>query len=360
MMRTDLISGYRLSSLALVALLAGGAIVAGCGSKSNGTGTGGTGGGSGGATAGTTGAGGSAGASGTVGGASGSGAGGSAGAAGSGTGGSAGAAGSGAGGSSTGGAGGIIGVTCEVGTSTQCNDGMDNDGDGKIDLADLECVHPCDNDEATFGTGISGDNMDACKQDCFFDGNSGQGDDGCNWDLRCDPANPGGSAAKSCPYDANKNNCPTMQSAKCIKNCAKLAPNGCDCFGCCAVQTGGMTVNVLLGSGCTADKFGDPAVCARCTMSTTCVNLCEKCEICLGQPAPTDPSCFPTTPDGGAGTGGTGGGAGGSGGTTDGSVPPPVCPANVTTCGPGGQVATDGCMPGFYCQTGCCVSFTID
>jgi hypothetical protein len=37
-----------------------------------------------------------------------------------------------------------------------------------------------------------------------------------------------------------------------------------------------------------------------------------------------------------------------------------VCPANVTTCGPGGQVATDGCMPGYYCQTGCCVSFTID
>ena len=236
---------------------------------------------------------------------------------------------------------------------------MDNDGDGKIDLADPECVHPCDNDEATFGTGISGDNMDACKQDCFFDGNSGQGDDGCNWDLRCDPANPGGTAAHACPYDANKNNCTTMQSAKCIRNCSKLAPNGCDCFGCCAVQTGGMTVNVLLGSGCTADKFGDPAVCARCTMSTTCVNPCDTCEICLGRPAPTDPSCFPTTPDGGPGTGGSSG-AGGSGGTTDGSVPPPVCPANVITCGPGGQVATDGCMPGFYCQTGCCVSFTID
>jgi hypothetical protein len=196
--------------------------------------------------------------------------------------------------------------------------------------------------------------MDACKQDCFFDGNSGQGDDGCNWDLRCDSANPGGTASKACPYDPNKNNCPTMQSAKCIKNCAKLAPNGCDCFGCCAVQVGGMNVNVLLGNGCTADKFGDPTVCGRCTQSTTCVNPCDKCEICLGRPAPTDPSCAPLAPDGG--TGGTS-----DGGTPDaGSTPAPVCPAGVTTCGPGGQVAANACPAGYYCQTGCCAGFTID
>ena len=36
---------------------------------------------------------------------------------------------------------------------------------------------PLDNDESSFATGIPGDNMDACKQDCFFDGNSGMGDD---------------------------------------------------------------------------------------------------------------------------------------------------------------------------------------
>ena len=110
-----------------------------------------------------------------------------------------------------------------------------------------------------------------------------------------------------------------------------------------------MTVNVMLGNGCTADKFGDPTVCARCTQSTTCVNPCDTCEICLGRPAPTDPSCFPTPADGGAGTGGSGG-----------STPAPVCPANVTTCGPGGQVAVDACPAGYYCQTGCCVGFTID
>jgi hypothetical protein len=104
--------------------------------------------------------------------------------------------------------------------------------------ADPECVGPCDNDEATFGTGISGDNMDACKQDCFFDGNSGMGDDGCDWNSGATRPTRG-ARRPACPYDANKNNCSTTQSAKCIRNCAKLAPNGCDCFGCCAVQTGG-------------------------------------------------------------------------------------------------------------------------
>ena len=70
---------------------------------------------------------------------------------------------------------------------TQCSDGIDNDGDGLIDSADPECTGPADNDESSFATGIPGDNMDACKQDCFFDGNSGMGDDGCQWQLECDP-----------------------------------------------------------------------------------------------------------------------------------------------------------------------------
>ena len=71
--------------------------------------------------------------------------------------------------------------------NTQCSDGIDNDGDGKIDYADPECVGPLDNDESSFATGIPGDNIDACKQDCFFDGNSGMGDDDCQWQLKCDP-----------------------------------------------------------------------------------------------------------------------------------------------------------------------------
>src|SRR5688500_10117929 len=119
---------------------------------------------------------------------------------------------------------------------SQCSDGKDNDGDGKIDAADPECVGVCDNDEGTFATGMPGDNKDdlrSCHQDCFFDGNSGQGDDGCRWDLRCDPGRAG---AAQCPYTPNK---PGLKcdppSQACVNKCRAITPNGCDCFGCCAI-----------------------------------------------------------------------------------------------------------------------------
>src|SRR5262245_30315987 len=116
---------------------------------------------------------------------------------------------------------------------TQCSDGIDNDGDGLIDYNDPECIGAADSDESSLATGIPGDNIDPCKQDCFFDGNSGMGDDGCEWQLKCDMANPGQGVG--CPYDPNYHNCPGAQSQKCIDNCRKYVPNGCDCFGCCAI-----------------------------------------------------------------------------------------------------------------------------
>jgi hypothetical protein len=280
-------------------------------------------------------------------------------------GGSGGVSGTGAGGSGTpGGNGGTSGtgtdaattpvpISCPV-AAPQCNDGIDNDNDGKVDSLDAECVGPCDNDEGSFATGISGDNIDACKQDCFFDGNSGMGDDGCDWNFKCDSANPGGT---SCPYDANYKNCPKEQSAKCVRNCQKLTPNGCDCFGCCAVTVNGQPANVMLTATCTAAKFGDPVACPRCTQNTACLNTCDKCEVCIGRPAP-DPSCnvVPGTPDGGVGTDG-----GGSTPLPDAGTPVPgQCPAGVTSCGPGGQVSATGCGSAAYCQTGCCVSFVVD
>src|SRR6187551_3581648 len=80
----------------------------------------------------------------------------------------------------------------------QCTDGIDNDGDGKIDYDDPECVGGYDYDESTFAWGIPGDHYDPCKTDCFFDSNSGSGDDNCVWQLKCDPA----STFPSCPYNA--------------------------------------------------------------------------------------------------------------------------------------------------------------
>src|SRR6185295_15107551 len=142
---------------------------------------------------------------------------------------------------------------------TQCSDGIDNDGDGKIDYDDPECVGPLDNDESSYATGIPGDNMDLCKQDCFFDGNSGMGDDHCLWQLKCDPM----STNASCPYDSayaasHTSECSlsSSQSQACIDSCRKLVPNGCDCFGCCAVP--GAPTPIRLVPTCTAADFNNP------------------------------------------------------------------------------------------------------
>ena len=233
----------------------------------------------------------------------------------------------------SGGAGGAV-----VGTAkTQCNDGIDNDGDGKIDLVDPECVSALDNDEASFATGIPGDNMDACKQDCFFDGNSGMGDDHCNWELKCDPSNVGATAEQKCPYDPNANNCPMSQPQSCIDYCRPLTPNGCDCFGCCQIPTSSGIQTVRLTSTCTVAKAGDPAACAPCTQTTTCINDCKPCELCLGKTT-LPPECY--------GAGGAGGGSGAGG------APGIEC-YNSVQCGTDQSICD---KTGTLCISGCCVS----
>jgi hypothetical protein len=218
---------------------------------------------------------------------------------------------------------------------TQCSDGIDNDGDGRVDYADPECVGPNDNDESSFATGSPGDNMDACKQDCFFDGNSGMGDDHCLWQLKCDPLSQGAS----CPYDSayaaqHTSECSVSasQSQTCIDNCRKLVPNGCDCFGCCLIP--GAPQAVRLAATCTAAKFNDPIACPPCTQVTQCANPCEHCEICIGKPTlPAD--CAPAGTDAGS------------------TPPPPACPGTSQACGPGG-IAPAACPSGTGCVTGCC------
>jgi hypothetical protein len=170
-----------------------------------------------------------------------------------------------------------------------CGDGMDNDGDGFIDLFDPECTGPCDDDESSFQTGLPGDNMD-CKQDCFFDGNSGQGDDGCIWDLRCDPENPGANIG--CEYTGGNNcdNQPPNQEQDCIEFCEPFVPPGCDCFGCCTVQTPEGPVDIFLNSDpdCALDNLD---ACEPCTSQiddcgTPCVP--EECQICFGETEPPE------------------------------------------------------------------------
>jgi hypothetical protein len=195
----------------------------------------------------------------------------------------------------------------------QCADGMNNDSDAFIDAADPECTGPFDNDESSYATGIPGDNRDMYAQDCFFDGDSGGGNDGCRWDIRCtDP--PGGQHCNNTVIDG-------------CDRCRPLVPNGCDCFGCCDVFVNGVAHTVRIIETCTAEVIDDPTKCPPCDKVEACENPCGECEECLGRPAP--PNC---TPDGG-----TGG----------------VCPPDIMEC----AEPDNSCPPEHRCVTGCCVKY---
>jgi hypothetical protein len=180
----------------------------------------------------------------------------------------------------------------------QCSDGIDNDGDGLIDAADPDCTGPYDNDESTLGTNIPGDNID-CQEDCFFDGNSGQGNDKCSWNVGCDPLNPAPylpCPKCKCTYDPKligTKKCPATQVAQCKQVCLPLTPNGCDCFGCCQITKGTLTRIVKLSTNCTYANLADTTKCASCTQVADCLNTCGKCDYCMGKKP--DPSCYPDT-----------------------------------------------------------------
>ncbi|GEM_PF-792929 len=225
-------------------------------------------------------------------------------------------------GTATGGSTGFGGNTPNCGGDIlACNDGTDNDMDGLVDLADPECVSPCDDDESTFATGLPGDNKD-CKQDCFFDGNSGSGNDGCVWDLKCDPEQP----SDDCKFNGGGGNCDPTPTQECKDNCEQYTPSGCDCFGCCKVVVDGTTYTVFLGDEeCSIDTI---ATCNTCTFNGECGNDCDPamCELCLGQ----DPSDLPEECN-----------------------ETPTCPGGeqVCTSNPDG---TDNCPTDYFCQVGCC------
>jgi hypothetical protein len=271
------------------------------------------------------------------------------------TGGTSGFGGTSAGRSSTSGGSGTTAGTTGTGT-TQCDNGKDDDGDGLTDGFDPECTGPLDNDEGSFATGIPGDNSDPKWQDCFFDGNSGAGDDDCRYSTKCLT----GELPQTDP------DC-TLTDA-CVAFCARLTQNGCDCFGCCTIPSpSGSTVDVIEVATCSLAKADDETACPRCTKSTQCGNTCGECELCAGKTAADLPaSCTPPPGSGGApntggatGSGGTTGSGGklGAGGTT----------STAGTTGTGGVTHTcDGgepiCGPGYapcaasdYCSFGCCI-----
>jgi hypothetical protein len=199
-----------------------------------------------------------------------------------------------------------------------CGNCRDDDEDGVVDASDPACLGPCDDSEAELQSGpvmVSG----SCNADCYFDLNEGGGDDGCDWNYRCDPLSleprfdP--TASAMCAHDPALAICNGSQLESCRQNCRPLTPNGCDCFGCCEVPAGSERF-IWLGSG-NAER--------PCTPVEGCQNPCEQCELCVGRPE------LPATcsPDVG-----------------------PSCPVGVRACDP---LTQDGCAVSEYCITGCCV-----
>lgn len=221
-----------------------------------------------------------------------------------------------------------------------CGDGIDNDADGLIDAADPDCTGACDNTEDSYYGGIPGQNNAPCRQDCYFDQDTGPGNDGCAWSAACDPLSIGPdfppTGDPQCSYDPSTMvpgvgaNCTSLlgaQSAQCAEVCGDLTPNGCDCFGCCELPAGSARY-VWLGStlggvgSCEATALDDPTKCKPCTPVPSCLNPCERCERCVGKPA-LPPECAEAV----------------------------SCPRGVQPCGASGQAA---CPLSAYCITGCC------
>jgi hypothetical protein len=257
-------------------------------------------------------------------------------------------------------------VTCQ-GHLYACGDGIDNDGDGLVDSDDPDCLGPCHNSESTFYGSIPGQAGPACQVDCYFDQDSGSGNDDCYWDHRCDPHAvapdyyPESPEGAKCAYDPGFTINPGQlscakadqtQSTTCHSVCGPLTPNGCDCFGCCELPANGGKF-VWLGSEdaegngtCDLASMDDPTKCQPCKPVTDCLNTCEKCELCLGKTT-LPPECFEnTTSTGAGGSGTTTTGSTGTGGGTTGQ-----CEPSVQACGLPGQ---GPCESGFYCITGCC------
>jgi hypothetical protein len=200
----------------------------------------------------------------------------------------------------------------------QCGDCSDNDEDGKVDASDPECLGPCDDSESELQSGavnVTG----ACRADCYFDLNSGSGDDRCGWSFRCDPRSvapdfdPTGSAM--CQHDPTLDSCDGSELGPCIDRCLPLTPNGCDCFGCCEIPAASGRF-VWLGAG-----DGE----RPCTPVSGCLNTCDECELCVGRTVLL-PACSASLG--------------------------PSCASGVAACDPETPL---GCGLDQYCITGCCV-----
>ena len=228
-------------------------------------------------------------------------------------------------------------VTCGGGQPRDCGNCSDDDGDGRVDGADADCISPCDNDESALVPGLEARVTGNCNTDCYFDRNSGGGRD-CSHSFRCDPLSTGpdfpptGNAnCEFAPNDTQNCELTPNEASVCETGCRTLTPNGCDCFGCCELPTGSaryvwLGSEALAAGDCDLTIIDGPGACPRCTPIADCQNDCAECELCIGKTE------LPATC--------------GSGGAA------PTCPVQSRPCD---FTAESPCGPLEYCITGCCV-----
>jgi hypothetical protein len=255
------------------------------------------------------------------------------------------------------------------GSIFQCGNGIDDDGDGLADSWDPDCLGPCDNNEEGLYHNLpgGGSGEGSCTIDCYFDENSGSGGGDCEWDVRCDPLSPGAEwQGSNCSYSPTKVKNPDCNTAandqytaneNCQSNCEWRTPNGCDCFGCCLFPTETNPNRYLfIGS---KDSSGNK-LCTLADAQTENPVHCDECTpvpSCLNE-CGTCEICLgkDTLPDECFPPPPPA-----DGGVPDGSVedagdppPPPRCADGVQPCG---QPGDSLCGAGFYCITGCCIYF---
>jgi len=154
----------------------------------------------------------------------------------------------------------------------QCADGLDNNNNGQVDMADPYCRSPTDNDESSFASGIPGDDVNSpASLDCWFDDNSGSGNDDCIVHACCSIDGP--CPANLSPETFDPNECQVSQM--CIETCQPITKPDCDCFGCCNICPPGQSctrafVHPAISPGCSLESLGTAQQCLPCSGNLAC------------------------------------------------------------------------------------------
>ncbi len=192
----------------------------------------------------------------------------------------------------------------------KCTDGIDNDGDGKVDCADADCTNQACNDNSLCtsndrcanlqcqGTAISCDDANVCSTDscnpatgCVHANNTASCNDG-NACTTADTCSGGACIGGSAPNCNDGNVCTTdscSASAGCVhaNNTASCNDgNACTTADTCSggACIGGSAPNCDDGNVCTTDSCSPASGCVHADNTASCNdgNVCTTADTCSG------------------------------------------------------------------------------